>query len=69
MNSIEKTNDDDQFRSLLDTVERLRCEKFDHLDADLVRDILRLHSDGGATDGELVRGVEQAVERHLTKGV
>lgn len=56
---------DDQFQSLLDTVERLRRDKFQRLDAGLVRELLRLHSDGAATDGDLSRGVEQAVERHL----
>jgi hypothetical protein len=68
MNSTAKPKSDDQFQSLLDTVERLRQEKFQQLDAALVRELLRLHSDGAAADGELTRGVEQAVERHLSKG-
>lgn len=59
---------EDQFQSLLDTVERLRRDKFQTLDAGLVRDILRLHADSAAGDGELARGVEQAVERYLSKG-
>ncbi|SAK75020.1 hypothetical protein AWB76_04842 [Caballeronia temeraria] len=60
---------DDQFQSLLDTVERLRRDKFPTLDAKVVREILRLHADGGAGDSELTRGVEQAVERCLETGV
>lgn len=58
---------ENQFQSLLDTVERLRREKFQGLDAELVRDILRLHADSATGDGELARGVEQAVERYLSK--
>lgn len=67
MTSTTKLNSDDQFQSLLDTVERLRRDKFPQIDAGLVREILRLHADSGAADGELARGAEQAVERHLAK--
>ena len=68
MTRATKPKSDDQFQSLLDTVERLRHAKFQHIDAGLVREVLRLHSDGSAADGELARGVEQAVERHLAAG-
>lgn len=68
MTNTEQPSNDEQFQLLLDTVERLRGERYSHIDAALVRDILRLHSDGGATDGELVRGAEQAVERHIAQG-
>lgn len=68
MTSAAKQKSDDQFQSLLDTVERLRKEKFPQLDSALVRELLRLHADGTAADGELARGVEQAVEGRLTKG-
>lgn len=68
MTSIAKPKDDDQFQSLLDTVERLRRDKFPMLDAGLVRELLRLHADSGAADGELSRGAEQAVETYLAKG-
>jgi hypothetical protein len=67
MTSADRPDSDDQFHSLLDTVERLRRDKFQQLDARLVRELLRLHSDGAAADGELARGVEQAVERHLLR--
>lgn len=69
MTSSAKLRSEDQFQSLLDAVERLRRDKFSHLDADLVRELLRLHADSVTADGELARGVEQAVERHLAKGV
>jgi hypothetical protein len=58
---------DDQFRSLLETVERLRSEHFAHLDRTLVREILRLHAEGSSDERELLRAVEQAVEQRLSK--
>jgi hypothetical protein len=67
MISAAKPKCDDQFQSLLDTVERLRRDKFQQLDAGLVREVLQLHSDGAASDGDLTRGVEKALESHLTK--
>ena len=68
MNKSLNERGENQFQSLLDTVERLRREKFQGLDAELVQDILRLHADSAAGDSELARGVEQAVERYLSKG-
>lgn len=64
----EPAQSSDQFQSLLDTVERLRREKFPHVEAQLVRDLLRLHADGAVTDGELARNVELTVEQRLSKG-
>jgi len=58
---------DGQFDSLLDTIERLRSDKFSHLGAALVRDLLRLHADASAADAELTRGVEEIVERRLAE--
>ena len=57
---------DGSIRTLLETVERLRHDHFAHLDATLVRDILRLHIEGRTADAEIARSVEQAVERHLS---
>lgn len=68
MNSESTQHGDEQFQSLLDTVERLRRDKFPQIDAALLRDVLRLHADGGAMDSELARGAEQAVEQNLAKG-
>ncbi len=67
MSSTTRPQSEDQFQSLLETVERLRANKFPNVDAVLVREILRLHADGGAADGELSRAIEQAVENTLTK--
>lgn len=68
MTSTSQSRGEDQFQSLLDTVERLRRDKYSALDARLVSELLRLHADSGAGDGELARSVEQAVERYLAKG-
>jgi hypothetical protein len=55
----------EQFQSLLDTVEQLRKTRYSQLDPAMVRELLGLHADGAATDGDLARGAEQVVERHL----
>ena len=67
MTSNSKSSGEDQLQSLLETVERLRREKYPALDANLISDLLRMHADGGAGDGELARGVEQVVERYLAE--
>jgi hypothetical protein len=59
---------DEQFQSILDAVERLRREKYPHIDSSLVRDLLRQHSDSAATDTDLTRNNEQIVELYLKKG-
>lgn len=69
MNNTSASNTDDQFQSLLDTVERLRREQYPDLDQELVREVLRLHSDAGAADTEIVRSAEQTVERYLAREV
>ncbi len=58
---------EEQFHTLLETVERLRRERYAHIDPTLVRELLRLHADPAAIDTELARGAEQAVERRLNK--
>jgi len=58
---------EEQLKSLLEAVERLRKDKFSHLDAELVRELLRLHAAGQTANAEIARSVEQAVERRLTK--
>jgi hypothetical protein len=55
----------EQFQSLLDTVEELRKKRYPHLSAAMVRELLGLHAHGAASDGDLARGAEQVVERHL----
>jgi hypothetical protein len=59
---------EDQFQTLLDTVERIRREKYPGLDADLVQTILRQHTASTGTDPEIPRLVEQAVEKFLFPG-
>ena len=58
---------DDQFKALLNTVEKLRADTFPTLDADLVRELLRMHGSGLPADAETSRRVEQAVEAQLAK--
>lgn len=68
MSKASAQKNPDHIESLLDTVERLRRDKYAHLDAGLVRELLRLHADAGATDAELARAAEQEVEHRLGKG-
>jgi hypothetical protein len=65
MSSNITSGGNDQLQSLLDTVERLRLEKFPHLDAAMVRDLLRLHADGRTADADISRNAEQLVEKQL----
>lgn len=67
MTSNSKSSGADQLQSLLESVERLRRDKYPTLDANLVSEILRMHADSGAGDGEIARGVEQVVERFLAE--
>ena len=67
MSSKRTTHDTDgQISALLETIEHLRRDQFPNLDSKLVRDILRLHVEGKTADAEILRCVEQAVERHLS---
>jgi hypothetical protein len=68
MNDLNVANDADQFQSLLDTVERIRREKFPTLDSGVVSEILRLHADMSAGDVDLARAVEQVVDQYLSRG-
>jgi HD-GYP domain-containing protein (c-di-GMP phosphodiesterase class II) len=51
--------------SLFDTMERIRAEKFPHLDRELVREILRLHADQSATPQSLGRAIDEALARRI----
>lgn len=68
MNNTSTTKIDAQFQSLLDTVERLRKDKFSTLNPDLVRNLLLLHATGTAVDADLTRAIEQQVEEYLGQG-
>lgn len=67
MTSNSNSRGEDQLQSLLETVERLRRDKYPTLDANLVSEFLRMHADSGGGDGEVARGAEQVVERYLAK--
>jgi len=54
--------------ALFETVERIRVERFSHLDAELVRRVLQLHADPAASESDLARGLDQIIERHLSGG-
>lgn len=50
--------------TLTDTVERLRAERFPHLDRQLVMEVLRLHADGAAIDN-LPRAIDELLSRRF----
>ena len=51
--------------SLIDTVERIRKERFPDLDADLVREIMILHADPEAASQGLARAVDEAIAKRI----
>jgi hypothetical protein len=65
--STETFQSNDQLQALLDTAEHLRKTQFPHLDAELVRELLRLHGDSTVANSERLRSAEQAVEAHLAR--
>jgi len=58
----QATARDDQLRTLLETVERIRAEKYADVPAGLVKQILLRHGDAAATEAELVRDLEKLVD-------
>ena len=50
--------------SLVDTIERLRAERFPLLDRSLVQKILSLHAEVGSNDG-ISRQIDQAIAEQL----
>lgn len=55
--------------SLAETLERIRSERYPHLDRDLVLEILRLHADPAATPPNLARAVDEAIGQRLKETV
>lgn len=53
--------------TLSDTVERIRAEKFPHLDRTLVLEILRMHADPTTPAASLAADVDQAIRLRLKK--
>ena len=50
---------------LLDTVEQIRSEKFADVPRELVQCILLHHAEATASDTDLMRSLEQLVDKHL----
>jgi hypothetical protein len=71
MNMSKNTSQhiDDQFQSLLQAVEGIRKERFPDLEAEVVRELLRIHANGSIADAEIARETERRVEAYLAKGV
>lgn len=53
---------DDQLRTLIETVERIRAEKYADVPASLVKQMLLRHGDAGAIEADLVRDLERLVD-------
>ncbi|MBL8599936.1 MAG: hypothetical protein JNL14_19540 [Devosia sp.] len=53
--------------TLSDIVERIRAEKFPHLDRTLVLEILRMHADATTPAATLAVEVDQAIRLRLKK--
>lgn len=49
--------------TVADTIERVRSERFQDVDRDLVLEILRLHADGAAPEN-VDRLVDEAIAKH-----
>lgn len=55
----------EQLKMLLDTVEQIRSEKFADVPKELVRLILLHYADAAASETDLMRSLEQLVDKHL----
>jgi hypothetical protein len=55
-------NDDRNLReeSLFDVLERIRAERYPHIDRDLVRELLKLHAEP-ASELDLVRSIDDLI--------
>jgi hypothetical protein len=60
-------NSADQLGALIDSVEKLRRERFPHLDSDMIRQILELHRNPEVLVSDIKRQVELVVEGYLGK--
>jgi hypothetical protein len=56
----------DENETLADTVERLRAQRFPHLDRALVREVLRLHGDPAQANAVALQ-VTTEIKQHIEK--
>lgn len=68
MSDDANRTEDSQLDALLATVEQIRSARFPDVPSDLVKSLLLAHADAGATDTELIRKLEQAVEDAISQG-
>lgn len=50
--------------NVVDTLERLRAEKYPHIPRDLLRELLRLHADIAASPFDLANQIDALVRDH-----
>lgn len=50
--------------NLLDTMERLRAEKFPHIPREVMREVLSLHADASTSSIDLVNKVDALIQKH-----
>ena len=60
--SEQQATRDTQLRTLINTVEKIRAEKYAAVPANLVKQLLLRHGDLAASDGDLVRDLEKLVD-------
>ncbi len=47
--------------SLFDVLERIRSERYPHIDRDLVRELLRLHAEPASSELDLTRAIDDLI--------
>jgi len=60
--SEQQASRDTQLRTLINTVEQIRAEKYAAVPADLIKLLLLRHGDPAASEGDLVRDLEKLVD-------
>jgi HD-GYP domain-containing protein (c-di-GMP phosphodiesterase class II) len=48
-----------------DVLERIRAERFPHIDRDLVRELLRLHAEKPASEQDLKRAIDELISARV----
>lgn len=65
MNEQQKAARDAQLHTLIETVEKIRAEKYPELPADLIKQMLLRHGDAATSETDQVRDLEKEVDNHL----